>query len=55
MVQLQKQGSSICLPSTVYRTIELEDGWNGKIISNQTLFSEHILLARSKHIHSPSR
>lgn len=28
--------------SAVYRTIELSDGWAGRIIKTQRLFSEHI-------------
>ena len=27
--------------SAVYRTIELSDGWAGRIIKTQRLFSEH--------------
>lgn len=30
-----------CPRSAVYRTIELTDGWSGKIISTQRYFSEH--------------
>jgi hypothetical protein len=30
------------VPRAIYRTIELSDGWNGRIISNEIYFSEYL-------------